>query len=160
MVEQAQTPRTESPDFAFPREYHGDYLARRRDCGLSLYAAVGVAKGDRVASAQQGLENFRFFGAPHAAIVTSAEPLGVYGAVDCGAYVNNFMLAATSLGVSSIAQAALAQRPEFVRRHFGLPSDRVIICGISFGYEDPQHPANQFRTPRADWRGEVTLLDR
>jgi hypothetical protein len=23
------------------------------------------------------------------------------------------------------------------------------VCGISFGYEDPAHPANRFRTTRA-----------
>jgi nitroreductase len=80
--------------------------------------------------------------------------------VDCGAYVQNFLLAAASLGLASIAQAALASRPEFIRRHFGLPAERRIVCGISFGYEDPAHPANGFRTTRADWRGEVMLLDR
>ena len=53
------------------------------------------------------------FGAPHVAIVTSDEALGVYGAVDCGAYVSNFMLAAHSLGVGSIAQAALAGRMQW-----------------------------------------------
>jgi hypothetical protein len=24
-----------------------------------------------------------------------------------------------------------------------------VVCGISFGYEDAQHPANAFRTRRA-----------
>jgi hypothetical protein len=24
-----------------------------------------------------------------------------------------------------------------------------VVCGISFGYEDPAHPANGFRTSRA-----------
>ena len=75
--------------------------------------------------------------------------LGVYGAIDCGAYVGNFMLAASSLGVASIAQAALGAFPDFVRAHFGLPAERRVICGISFGYEDGAHPANRFRTTRA-----------
>ncbi len=149
----------EAPDFAWPREYHGDYQQRRRACGLALYEAVGVTPGDRAASARQGRENFRLFGAPHVAIVTSDEALGVYGAVDCGAWVANFMTAAWSLGVASIAQAALASRPALVRAHFGLPDDRRVVCGISFGYADEQHPANGFRTTRVglnevvDWRG-------
>ena len=54
------------------------------------------------------------------------------------------MLAAKSLGVASIAQAALARHPQFTRQFFGLPEDRRIVCGISFGFEDPAHPANQF----------------
>ena len=110
---------------------------------------MGIANGDREASAQQGKENFRLFGAPHVAIITTDEALGVYGAVDCGAYVANFLLAATSLGVATIAQAALAARGPLVRAHFGLPDDRRLVCGISFGFADTEHPANRFRTSRA-----------
>jgi len=148
------------PDFPWPHEYRGSYLARRRECGFGLYASLGIAKSDREGTARQHRENFRLFGAPHVAIVTSDEALGVYGAIDCGAYVGSFMLAARAVGVACIAQAALAARPELIRRHFGLPPDRRVICGISFGYADAAHAANAFRTTRADlgevvaWAGE------
>jgi nitroreductase len=36
-----------------------------------------------------------------------------------------------------------------VRGHFGVPEDRLVLCGISFGYEDRAHPATEFRTGRA-----------
>jgi len=147
-----------APDFPWPREYRDVYLQRRRECGFALYQSVGVARGDREGGARQHLENYRLFGAPHVAIVTSPEALGVYGAIDCGAYVSNFMLAARSLGIACIAQAALAYRPELVREHFNLPSDRLVVCGISFGYADPDHPANRFRTVRADSQDAVTWL--
>jgi len=148
-----------TPDYPFPREYRGVYLERRRECGFQLYDSVGIRRGDREASARQGLENFRLFGAPHALIVTTDEALGIYGVLDCGAWVNNFMLAARSLGVASIAQAALASRPALVREFFGIGEDRRVVCGISFGYEDPQHPANQFRTRRASKEEVATWLD-
>ena len=45
------------PDYSFPREYKGVYLARRRECGFQLYDSVGIARGDREASARQGMEN-------------------------------------------------------------------------------------------------------
>ena len=138
------------PDFPWPREYRGVYQERRRECGLALYDSVGIARGDREASTRQGRENFRLFGAPHVALITSDAALDVYGAIDCGAYVANFMLAATGLGVASIGQAALASRPQRVRDFFGLPPDRRVVCGISLGYADPAHPANGFRTRRAD----------
>ena len=138
-----------NPDFPFPREYAGIYQSRRRTCGVQLYDSVGIALGDRQASARQTLENYRFFGAPHVAIVTTPEALGVYGAIDCGGYVSNFMLAARSLGVATIAQASLAAWPDAVRAHFGLAEERRIVCGISFGYEDREHPANHYRTERA-----------
>ena len=160
LMDEMQRPSEEAPDFPWPTAYRDVYQQRRRECGFGLYDAVGIARGDRAASARQAMENFRLFGAPHVAIVTTPADLGVYGAVDCGAYVQNFMLAATSLGLATIAQASLATRPGFIRRHFGLPDERRIVCGISFGYEDPAHPANRFRTTRADWRGEATVLDR
>lgn len=137
------------PDLAYPREYRGQYQERRRICGFQLYEAVGVARGDRVASGKQAFENFKFFGAPHIALVTSDEALGTYGAIDCGAYVNNFLLAAESLGVGSIAQASIASHAKFVRNYFGIGDDRQLVCAISFGYEDRAHKANAFRTERA-----------
>ena len=137
------------PDHPFPAEYVGVYLQRRRECGWRLYASVGIERGDREASARQAARNFEFFGAPHVAIVTSHERLGVYGAIDCGAWVSNFMLAATAAGIGTIAQAALAAHPAVIRSHFALPPQRQVICGIAFGYEDTAHPANSFRTDRA-----------
>jgi nitroreductase len=145
------------PDLPFPREYRDEYLARRRAAALKLFESVGAST--RRKSAQQVGENFRLYGAPHVAIVTCDEALGVYGAIDCGAYVGNFMLAAESLGVSSIAQASVARYSEFVRKHFGLPDDRQVVCAISFGYEDASHPANAFRTTRADVDDVVTWVE-
>jgi nitroreductase len=156
MLRHAAAGDPRSPDFPFPREYPGVYLHRRRACGFQLYDSVGIARGDRQASARQALENFRLFGAPHVAIVTTPEALGVYGAIDCGAYVSNFVLAARSLGIASIAQAALAAYPDIVRKHFGLPNERWVVCGIAFGYADGEHPVNRFRTDRAALEEVVT----
>lgn len=136
-------------DFPFPREYHGVYLDRRRESGFQLYNALGIARGDKAAYQKQMLENFRFFGAPHVAIVTSDDALGVYGAIDCGAYVGNFMLAAHAAGLATVPQAALAGYSDVVRKHLGVGEDRRVVCGISFGFPDEAHPANSYRTTRA-----------
>ena len=85
-------------DFPSPREYLGVYLERRRESGFQLYNTLGIARGDKAAYAKQALENYNFFGAPHVAIIHTDEALGIYGAIDCGAYVGNFMLAAQALG--------------------------------------------------------------
>ncbi|MET0370087.1 MAG: nitroreductase [Sphingobium sp.] len=137
-----------TPDIPFPVEYVGKYKARQRECGGQLYESVGIAFGDRQASSRQALENFRLFGAPHVMIVTSPKSLSCYGAVDCGIYVANVMLLAQSHGIATVAQAALASRADFVRRHFAIADDQNIVCGISFGYADEEHPANAFRTNR------------
>ncbi|QBF31111.1 nitroreductase family protein [Thalassococcus sp. S3] len=147
------------PDLDFPTTYSGAYQERRRTCGWQLYEAVGVQKGDRAGSARQMMRNYDLFDAPHVAILTSPAELGAYGAMDCGGFVTAFTTAAASLGVATIAQAAIAAYSPFVRTHFDLPDDRLVLCAISFGYPDLDHPSNGFRTERAalgdviDWRG-------
>jgi nitroreductase len=145
-------------DIEPPREYRGVYRERRRQCGFQLYAALGIARGDREGYARQGLQNFRLFGAPHVAIVTSDEALGPYGAVDCGAYVATFLVAAQSCGVATIAQAALARQASFLHRFFDIGADRLVVCGISFGFADETHEANRFRTSRASIEDAVEWI--
>ncbi|CAD0183704.1 putative oxidoreductase [Ruegeria sp. THAF57] len=148
-----------APDLPFPTSYSGVYRDRRRECGWALYEAVGVERGDRAASARQMMENFTLFDAPHCAILSSPAELGPYGAMDCGGFVTAFTLAAQALGVATIPQAAVASYGPFLHRYFDIPEDRLILCAISFGYADKDHPANGFRTDRAspdafvDWLG-------
>jgi len=152
------TGEPEAPDIPYPSGYFGVYKERRRECGWQLYDSVGVTPGDREASARQAMENFRLFGAPHVMIVTSERDLGPYGAVDCGLYVGNVLLAAESLGIATIAQAALARCSPFLHEYFAIPPSRTVVCGISFGYPDTPHPANRFRTRRADLTETVTWV--
>jgi nitroreductase len=147
------------PDFPMPDGYHGVYAERRRETGWRLYRSVGIAKGDRAASARQTIENFKLFGAPHALIITTDRDLGFYGAVDSGGYVANFMLVAQSFGIGTIAQGCLALHGPFMHEYFGLPEDRKVLCGISFGYPDRDHPANSFRTNRAPISEVATWVD-
>lgn len=137
-------------DLAPPEDYPGLYGDRRRACGWQLYEAVGVEKGDRKASAAQMMRNFALFDAPHVAILTSPRALGAYGAMDTGGFLLVFTLAARALGVDTIPQAALANYAAFVRAHFDIADDRMVLCGLSFGCADPDHPANSFRTARAE----------
>ena len=147
-----------APDLPWPERYPGVYGERRRACGFQLYDAVGIKKGDRTASNAQMMENYRLFGAPHVAIVTTERALGAYGAMDTGGFVAAFCLAATAHDVATIPQAAVAAQAPFVREFFDIDADRLILCAISLGYADMDHPANSFRTNRAepgdviDWR--------
>jgi nitroreductase len=137
-------------DFPRPTAYTGRRLRRRRECGWALYESVGITRGDRTASARQARENFAFFGAPHAAIISTPGELGTYGAVDCGLYIATFLYAAQSHGLGAIAQAAVSGHSPFIREYFQIPDDHLVLCGLSFGWGDQEHPANSFRTLRAD----------
>lgn len=140
---------TPQSDLPFPAEYRGVYKDRRFESAMRLYGAVGVARGDRAASAAQTRENFRLFGAPNLAVLTTEPGLGVYGAVDVGGYLQVLMLAMQAYGVATIAQAALATQSGLLKQVLGIPPERMVVCGLSFGYEDTAHVANAFRTARA-----------
>lgn len=148
-----------APDIPFPTGYSGVLRQRRSDCGWQLYGAVGVARGDRAGAARQSRENFRFFGAPHVAVLTSPKELGTYGVLDCGGYITAFTLAAAALGVASIPQAAVAPYAAVLRAELDLGADRDVVAAISFGYADESHPANGFRTPRAPLGEVVRFFD-
>ena len=144
------------PDLPWPENYTGQYKTRRFDCGMQLYDAASIAREDKPARMTQMLENFRFFVAPHMALITSPRELGAYGALDCGGFVTAFCAALTEAGLGSIPQAAPAGYAPFLRDWFGLPKDRLILCTVSFGYADTSAPINSFRTPRAETN---TLID-
>ena len=65
-----------NPDFDWPKQYTGEYQARRRVCGYQLYESLGIAREDRKSRAEQMMQNFKFFGAPHVAIITTESDLG------------------------------------------------------------------------------------
>lgn len=146
-------------DIPFPTAYTGVYDERRKEVGWQLYEAVGVQRGDRDASAVQMLRNFDFFGAPHVAIITTEADLGVYGAIDCGLYINSFLLAAEAVGLGTCAQAAIAQAAPAVREVLGLPDHRQLVCGIAFGYPDQAHPSAHFMSRRAPIDEAATFVD-
>jgi nitroreductase len=136
-------------DIAFPPGYDGIYGQRRRESGLALYKALGINRDDHERRASQSAENFRFFGAPHVAILSIPCELGVYAAVDAGGFVASFLLSAHAHGVATTPQAALARYAGFVRQYLDIPDGQHMVCGISFGYAETAHPVNQFRTSRA-----------
>lgn len=146
------------PDFKWPVQYAGDYLDRRRVCGYQLYEALDIARVDHARRNEQMMENFRFFGAPHVAIITTEADLGPYGAMDCGGFIALFALAARAKGVASVVQASVTGYAPVIRKHFEIPANRLIQTAITFGYEDKDHPSNSFRTERAAIEDVATIV--
>ncbi|WP_270726985.1 nitroreductase [Shimia sp. Alg240-R146] len=139
-----------APDYPFPSTYTGAHLQRRRTCGMQLYEAVGIGRGDREGRAAQMRENYTLFGAPHVAVITCPEELGPYGVLDCGGFITAFCLSAQAQGLGTVPQAALSLFSDAVRAQFAIPDDRKVLAAISFGYPDDQADINQFRTDRAE----------
>ncbi|MFP4890992.1 nitroreductase [Paraburkholderia sp. EG304] len=139
--------------------YFGMYRERRRDCGWQLYGALGIARGDRAASGKQALENFRFFGAPHLALITTPASFGSRGILDCGGYLTTFVLAACALGVGTVPQASIAYRVDAIREQLAIPNDEHVVYGVSFGCPNESHPVNSYRTSRAPLEQVVDFID-
>lgn len=150
----AQSPQ-EQGDIALPARYEGVYRDRRRAAGFQLYETLGIARDDHAARAAQSARNFALFDAPHLAVLCAERALGPYGLLDCGGFLAQFLLAAQSLGIATIAQGAIARQSDLLRRHLPVPDTQDILCGISFGYPSPL-PVNRFRTARADLDAFVT----
>ncbi|MGB8330826.1 MAG: nitroreductase [Polyangiales bacterium] len=129
-------------------EFLGSYREKQIACAVELYGKMGIERGDRAGRLNASLRNFQFFDAPHVAYVCMAKSFGIGVALDVGIYVQTLMLAMHSRGIGSCAQASLRAFPELVADHLLIPEDEQILCGLSFGYEDPDVPANQTRQPR------------
>jgi len=152
--------RGEMPDAEDPMDaFSGDYRRRQVECAVAMYREMGIARDDHEGRMRATLRNFEFFDAPQVAIVSMHKSFGVRVALDVGAYVQTLLLALWSRGVASCAQASLSSYPGIIRRELAIPDDLRILCGISFGYEDPAVPANRTRQTREPVAANVTYVD-
>ncbi|MGO4568761.1 nitroreductase [Rhizobium sp. 2YAF20] len=159
MYDAAATGGERTSDIPPIATYTGVFQDRRRECGWALYNAVGVQRGDREGSGRQALENFRFFGAPHLAIITAHEGLAERGLFDAGIYLGHFLLGAQSLDIATVPQGAIAHYAEIIRKYAPIAPDLRVVCGVSFGYEIQEHAANSFRMGRADLSENVVFVE-
>ncbi|MGY8775992.1 nitroreductase [Spongiibacter tropicus] len=136
-------------DFPYDGKYAGVYKERQYQAAADLYAAMGIAREDKVGRNAQFMRNFEFFGAPHVAFIFLPEPFGLREAADCGMFAQNLMLSLTAEGLASCPQTALSFNADLVREVLDIPPENKLLFGISFGYEDADDPANRCRTQRA-----------
>lgn len=162
-LSRAMTDRADSGDFGDPEDlmdaFEGDHRRLQIECAAEMYGQMGVARGDMAARLRAARRNFEFFDAPHIAIVCMRKNYGLGVALDVGMYVQTLMLAMTSRGVGSCAQASLRQYPSLIRQQLGIDDDHRIMCGVSFGYEDAAVPANRTRQRREALAANVTFID-
>jgi nitroreductase len=146
-----------SMDFPYDGVYEGVYKQRQHGSAQALYDAVNVTREDKAARHQQFMRNFIFFDAPHVAFLFLPEPFGLREAADLGMYAQTLMLAMTAHGLGSCPQTALSFQVDFVRETLGIDAGNKLLFGISFGYPDPDAPANTCTTDRAALADVVTF---
>jgi nitroreductase len=124
------------------------YVSRMRKLGKDMYGLLGVPKGDQGANWRQWGRNYQFFDAPVGLILTIDKDLDAMSYLDVGTFAMAIMLAAKARGLDTCAQGAWNNYWSVTRRVLGVPDDQYIICGISLGYADQDHPVNTLEAER------------
>ncbi|ERG69410.1 hypothetical protein HMPREF9336_04106 [Segniliparus rugosus ATCC BAA-974] len=149
-----------SLDFTFDPKYDGnaDLMRNVKEQGYRYYETMGVDRDDYEARGRLVLRNYEFFGAPHVAFLFA--PLigdGVRVAADIGMYAQTFLLSLAAHGFGGVPQTALGLYADTVRESLGIPAERKLLFGISFGRPDEAAAANSFRTSRMPLEESVVL---
>jgi nitroreductase len=139
--------------------FHDEYRARQIECAAEMYGHMGVKRDDIAGRFEAHLRNYVFFDAPHVAFVCMDASFGMGVALDVGMYVEGLMLLLWSRGIASCPQASLRAFEDITREELGIPDGLRILCGLSFGYEDPEVPANRTRQERQPLEQNVTFVE-
>jgi nitroreductase len=148
-----------APDFDWHMGYAGEYRERQIGAAMALYGALGIGREDREARTEAMVRNWNFFGAPHAVFFAMDKTHTYRGAVDLGIYAQTLALLLEENGISCCMQGALNQYPGPVRELLSIPDELGILFGMSFGYADPDAPANRTRTKREPLDNAVTFFE-
>jgi len=154
---EAGTP--ENPDYHYyPTEWIEPYKSRRKACGLALYSSINITLQDKEKRKEAWYRNYYFFGAPIGLLFFLETKLEKGSWIDMGMFIQNVMLAARGIGLETCPQASLAEYPDIVRGIVGVSKEKALLCGMALGYEDQNHPINQYRTEREPVEKFTTFL--
>jgi nitroreductase len=118
------------------------YLERMRTLGKEMYRLLNIPKGDQAAVWEQWGRNYKFFDAPVGLIITIDKDLDRMSYVDLGAFIQSFLLAATTRGLGTCVQGAWNSYWSVTRRVLDIADDRFIVCGVAVGYADEDAAVN------------------
>jgi len=150
MIEDAFS-RGEKPQMDYqyyPLKWSEPYKTRRFQCGLQLYAALGIKREEKERRKEQWIANYRAFDAPVMLYFFMETGMETGSFMDYGMFLQSVMLAAVEEGLATCPQAALGEYPKIVKDFLGYPDDSILICGMALGYEDTAAKVNNYRTTR------------
>ncbi len=132
----------------YPQQMPPEFKAKAIECGMLLYETLNIKRDDTETRLKQWAKNYSAFGAPTTLyfFVHNLADKGSF--LDYGLFLQSVMLMATSLGLATCPQAALAEFPDIVKSELGYSTNYTLVCGLAIGYEDTKAPINNYRTPR------------
>jgi len=146
----------ESAEGDLPLEYHvypqplkAPYRDYRFKNGEDYYALAGIPRGDKVARARFFSNNYSFFGAPVALFCFIDREMGPPQWSDLGMFLATVMLLLREAGLDSCAQECWSRYHRTVREFLNPPSEWMLFCGMSIGYEDRLSQVNRMVADRA-----------
>ncbi|MBV6287706.1 nitroreductase [Pseudomonas aegrilactucae] len=138
----------QDPYTYYPNEWVTPYIDRRRKVGWDLYGLLGIAKGEKQHMHQQHGRNYRFFDAPVGLLFTVDNVLEQGSLLDYGMFLQSIMLAARGRGLHTCPQAAFLKYHRVISTMLNIPTDQMLVCGMSLGYADPKAIENTLITGR------------
>jgi nitroreductase len=157
LVQAHTSGQAEQTDIPMPPTFGGLLMDRYRELGKAMFAVLGIGREDKEKRLAHQANNFDAFGAPVLVYVTVPAGQTPYVALDAGAFVTAFCLAASERGLATCILAALARYPQAVRSVIDIPSDESILIGLALGHPDPKAAVNGFRSDRAPMEQVLTL---
>lgn len=132
----------------YPLKWINPYKTRRFECGVGLYATLGIKREEKERRLEQWIANYRSFDAPVMLYFFMDPGLETGSYMDYGMFLQSVMLAAIEEGLATCPQAALGEYPKLVKDALDYPRESVLICGMALGYEDSGAKVNSFRPAR------------
>lgn len=151
---------THTEEYAYyPREWQSPYIDRRRKIGWDLYTLLGIGKADKQRMHEQNARNYAFFDAP-VGLMFSIDRVMCQGSwLDYGMFLQNVMVAARARGLDTCAQAAFTQFHRIIAAELQWPATRMLVCGMSLGYADPDAIENTLVTEREPGANFTTFYE-
>ena len=148
-----------APEYAvYPPELSGRYAERRSGVGEAMYAALNIAREDKIGRLVQFAANFRAFEAPVLMLVHMPRTMGPPQWSDTGMWLQTVMLLLREAGLDSCAQEAWAIYQRQIRAVVPIPDDHVFFCGLAIGHRDAEAPINRWAVARAPLDEVVTWV--
>lgn len=135
----------------------GIYRRRMIDIAKQLFAEMDIAREDKEKREWWTQRGFRFFDAPAVILVMTDTSLEESSAnFDIGAVVQNITLAAMEYGLGTCVEQQAVNYLRGVRKYLEIPESKRFVVGIAIGYPDPEFPANNVISQRADLADNTT----
>ncbi len=149
-----------SREFKASENYEGAHRERQIGVAKQLFAAMNIARDDKVKRKEWVLRGFRQFDAPVSIIVTYDKVLkgNDIAPFDCGAVINALVNAAWSRGLGCVINSQGIMQSPIVRKYARIPDDQLIMMCVAMGWPDESFPANAVVTERKSFDEAVTFV--